>query len=286
MNRSAACRLCGSPRLLQFLEVRGQLLDRCTHCTFVQVRVEPTAETLREIYSEAYFAHSKYRDDETLRLENLRRVKLLGRYAPEGSSVLDAGCSTGSFVTAAKSRFEMHGLDFSEFAIAQARAANPELAGRLFAGKLEDLPSSSGRFDAVCLWDVVEHLWDPVPVLRSLLECLRPGGHLLMSTPAIDTLVARCSGRYWAFMTPPEHLGFFTKRSFQLLFHEVLPVRTRLFMRRGKWTNIGFIGHKLRRIAPRGMPPAVLAPLFWEPLAKLRVYVPTGDIQYLVLQKT
>lgn len=279
------CRICGSENLVEHLRTAGQALDRCRACTFVQVRDEPSQGTLQQIYSEAYFAHSKYRDPKALELEDDRRLSLLSRMLPLGASVLDAGCSTGAFVGSAKQRFELYGVDFSAYAVAQAREANPELGERLVAGRLEDAPFSDRRFDAICLWDVIEHLWDPVPVVKVLFERLKPGGYLFISTPAIDAPVARLSGRYWAFMTPPEHLGFFTHRSFRVLFSDIVPASVNLFMRRGKWTNLGFIGHKLKRIAPPSFPGWIFAPFKWAPFARLKVYVPTGDVQYLAVQK-
>ena len=56
-----------------------------------------------------------------------------------------------------------------------------------------------------------------VEVGRKLMGHLKPGGYLVLSTPSIDAPIARAMGRYWAFMTPPEHLGFFSGRSFRRL---------------------------------------------------------------------
>jgi len=53
-----------------------------------------------------------------------------------------------------------------------------------------------------------EHLWDPAIVAKDLLQRLSPGEYLFISTPAIDAPVAKVLGKFWAFMTPPEHLSF------------------------------------------------------------------------------
>lgn len=283
---SSNCRICCSSRLIPHVTIDSEDLDRCGDCGFVQVRCEPSEATLREIYSAAYFAHSKYRDPRALALENLRRLALLDRALPPGAEVLDAGCASGEFVTVAKGRYAIYGIDLSEYAIAQARTANPEIAERLVAGRLEDTSYAGRRFDAICLWDVIEHLWEPVPVVADLVARLKPGGYLFISTPAIDTPVARIAGRYWAFMTPPEHLGFFTRRSFETLFSQSAPARIVRFLRRGKWANIAFIGYKIERIAPGWFPLWLLAPLRWPLIRRLNLYVPTGDLQYLVVRKS
>ena len=281
-----ACRVCGSARVAPALEARGWKLERCGECGFVQVADHPTEADFAAVYGDAYFGHSKYRDLDALERENVRRLELLRRFVPRGAAVLDAGCATGDFVVAAKGEYEMYGSDLSAFAIEQARAKSPELAGRLWAGKLEDFGGRVPPLDAICLWDVIEHVWDPVDVVRRLMGHLKPGGYLLLSTPSIDAPVARAMGPYWAFMTPPEHLGFFSGRSFRRFFESAVPARIVHRKRLGKWANVAFIAYKLRRVAPRLMPEAVVSWLGRSALGKLALYVPTQDIQYLVVRKT
>lgn len=281
-----ACRICAGKALLFHFEISDQRLWRCPQCGFVQVEREPSAQVLDAIYSEAYFTSAKYRGDQVaLNRENARRLGLLRRWVPQGSDVLDAGCSTGDFVACAKREYEMHGLDYSPFAIEAAKADNPDLAHRLKSGRIEDTEWSGKLFDATCLWDVIEHIWDPVPVVRDLLSRIKPGGHLLLSTPAIDAVAARASGRYWPFMTPPEHLGFFSSRAFESMVATLGGCEIVYSAHRGKWANVAFIGYKITRIAPRWFPRLLLWPLFQWPLKHLSLYVPTCDILYLVLRK-
>ncbi len=279
------CRVCNCASLVTHFTIRTEYLDRCSNCGFIQVRHMPNKTDLDQIYSTSYFEHAKYRDRRAIELENLRRLRLLEAVLTDKAMVLDAGCSVGDFFSMAKARYTIFGLDLSDFAIDQARAANPEIADHLVSGRLEDTPFANQQFDAICLWDVIEHLWDPVPVLVDLVARLKPGGYLFISTPAIDTPVARIAGRYWAFMTPPEHLVFFTRRTFKILFDEKIPARTVQFFRRGKWANVAFIGYKIKRIMPGWLPQWFLAPLAWPLIRHLNIYVPTGDIQYLVIQK-
>lgn len=281
-----ACRVCGGAELAPALHARGWELERCAACGFVQVRDHPSEADFAAVYGDAYFGHSKYRDLDALNRESERRLALLRRFVPRGGRVLDAGCATGDFVAAASGEYEMWGSDLSAFAIEQARAKNPGIAERLWAGKLEDFGARVPPLDAVCLWDVIEHLWDPVEVVRTLMAHLKPGGHLVLSTPSIDAPIARAMGKYWAFMTPPEHLGFFSGRSFRRFFGTAVPGTIVHRSRMGKWANVAFIAYKLRRVAPKLVPEAVVAWLGRSALGKLALYVPTQDIQYLVVRKT
>jgi 2-polyprenyl-3-methyl-5-hydroxy-6-metoxy-1,4-benzoquinol methylase len=216
---SITCRVCKSGQISPAFAANGCTLLRCGDCGFVQVAQQPAAHTLAAIYQEAYFSHNKYRDEQTLLAENRRRLALVGRHLPLGARLLEAGCGAGDFLHAAKPLYDVYGFDLSEAGVSRARARNPELAERIWAGTLEDQALPGESFDGICLWDVIEHVWDPLAVMRQLVDYLKPGGKLLLSTP-----------------------------------------------------NIG---------APAG----VLRVFEHPTLAGLSIYVPTGDIQYAVVQK-
>jgi 2-polyprenyl-3-methyl-5-hydroxy-6-metoxy-1,4-benzoquinol methylase len=96
------CRLCSSDRLALHFEVRGNTLDRCGECGFVQVREQPTAEALAALYGDAYFDRGKYDDRFAQQRENQRRLALMERAGVKpGARVLDAGCGPGGFVALA-----------------------------------------------------------------------------------------------------------------------------------------------------------------------------------------
>jgi SAM-dependent methyltransferase len=279
------CRVCGSADLQTMFAIGDCALERCHLCQFAQVAEEPSPAVLNELYSGSYFDKGKYDDDDNQRRENRRRLALLKRIgvAP-GSKVLDAGCATGDFIAAAEG-YEMWGVDVSEDAIATARRANPTAAERISAAPVDELPFSPGSFDAVVLWDVIEHLWDPRAACHRLSELLRPGGCLVLSTPDIGALTARLMGRRWAFMTPPEHLGFFSPPSFAWLLEKELGMTTILSFAAGKWVNAGFLSYKLQRVFPDLVPKSLVTLVQSSPLARLPLYVPTQDIRYIAARK-
>lgn len=280
------CFICGSPVKVHF-QARGETLVKCDTCTFVHVKDKPSDEKLDAIYGEAYFSHSKYRDLDTLKAEEMKRLELLKKHvAPSPQTrVLDAGCANGDFIAVAKGAYSMYGNDYSAHAIDNARRLNPELADHLTAGPIEQQSYGENYFDAIVLWDVIEHLWSPKEVAEQLLRYLKPGGYLLISTPNIGAPFARLTGKYWPFMTPPEHLSFFTRKSFKYMFEEELHATVKEWGTRGKRANVGFVFYKIKRIFPRLVPSALIRLFGRRPFNKWSVYVPTGDIQYLAVQK-
>ncbi|MGH9453490.1 MAG: class I SAM-dependent methyltransferase, partial [Terriglobia bacterium] len=70
-----------------------------------------------------------------------------------------------------------------------------------------NLPAES--FDAVVMWDVIEHLHDPAGTIRALSELVKPGGVFCLSTMDVGALFAKLTGRHWPWFMRM-HLYYFT----------------------------------------------------------------------------
>src|SRR5262249_11276316 len=95
---------------------------------------------------------------------------------------------------------------------------------RLILADLDrQLPTLGDRFDAIVYADVLEHLADPLRVLRELNASLAPGGQVVISIPNVAHLWVRLSllaGRFEyrdRGILDRDHLRFFTQRSLQSL---------------------------------------------------------------------
>jgi 2-polyprenyl-3-methyl-5-hydroxy-6-metoxy-1,4-benzoquinol methylase len=275
------CRLCAHQPLQPKWRLNAVTVSRCPACGFLQVQERPTRAQMRELYGQAYFEHGKYVDDMAWRLEQKRRLAWMSRcgVAP-GARVLDAGCAAGDGLLFAKRQYEMWGLDISAQAVEMARAKNPDLKDRLRAGPLEDADFPKAYFDAIVMWDVIEHLWDPKAALAQMARLLKPGGRLCLSTPDLGSPAARLLGKRWAFMTPPEHLGFFARGTMGRLLTSAGLEMTR-WRSKGKWVNAGFGLYKLGRVFPGLMGASLMEALQRGALSGVIVYVPTSDVAYV-----
>ena len=116
-----------------------------------------------------------------------RRLRGLGLFS--GASILDLGCGMGC-VTAALERagYRVTGVDRHQplLDIAALRAPGSRLLCRDLRQGVGDLGSNS--FDAAGLFDVIEHLDEPVAALDAALSCVRPGGLLVGTVPAMMSL--------------------------------------------------------------------------------------------------
>jgi SAM-dependent methyltransferase len=79
-------------------------------------------------------------------------------------------------------------VDLVELNLAALEAAAPGRGRHLYYDVCDRAPELLGRYDAVMLFDVIEHLEDPQPVLEAVRQHLRPGGFLLLNVPALQSL--------------------------------------------------------------------------------------------------
>lgn len=149
--------------------------------------------------------------------------RALTRLRP-GMRVLEVGCGAGAFLVAARGRgCEVLGQEKSP---GVARAAR-DLGLPVEETALADLRLRHAGFDAVCAFQVLEHLADPLPFLRDCLACLRPGGFLLLGVPDAGGYLGLCDT---ILDMPPHHMLRWKEESVRAL-ERVLPVRVRAIAR-------------------------------------------------------
>ncbi len=101
-----------------------------------------------------------------------------------GKRLLDVGCGNGTLVEIAEDKFDViHGCDISETALYEAK-------GRCMMAtcvdlNAETLPYRDDSFDCVTCLEAVEHVMDPLHLLKGIYRVLRPKGQLVLTTPNV-----------------------------------------------------------------------------------------------------
>jgi len=122
-------------------------------------------------------------------------------FAPT-AKLLDVGCGTGWL---AEHFSDYTGIDGSPDAVDAAKAKGRSI---LLGDVNEPLPFEDATFDGVVLKDLLEHVGDPVAVVRETRRVLKPGGRVFASSPDAQRWV-------WDDYT---HRRPFTRKAFRLLF--------------------------------------------------------------------
>jgi SAM-dependent methyltransferase len=132
----------------------------------------------------------------------------LQRQFPSGAEILDFGCYRGRFLSELPGAFGKKGIEPSQEAAEGARQAGIEIIGK----DLSALKGTDFQFDAVTLFDVFEHLTDPLGTLDMLFERVRPGGALCVVTGRADFWLFRSVGPLFYYACMPEHVCFLTHK--------------------------------------------------------------------------
>lgn len=207
----------------EFAGLVPESLER-TEDGYWRIRTPPTPAELAAYYAQRYYQEAlgsyehSYAADE---LQHIRgKIALRWSLAVEGQTgsgrLLDVGCGEG-FVLAhgAGAGWSVRGIDFSD---AGLRGQNPHLLPSLVTGDLFaclDTEIAQGmEYDVVWLQNVLEHVIDPVALLRQLKTLTRPGGRLVVTVPNDFSRLqhtALATGRidrsFW--IAPPDHLSYF-----------------------------------------------------------------------------
>ena len=247
------CDFCGSPDARLLMTGRDRLhglpgefgVVECAQCGLVRTSPRPTLECLGAAYPEQYGPHQSdalrakapggllrwalinYRNyplgvvsPEMTRtiMRPLARLPLRSRrnlgYLPFGGEgrLLDFGCGVGGFVAKMKAAgWQAEGMDLSEDAVRVGRQA----ALTMHLGTLPGAELEEGAYDALTMWQALEHVPSPTATLKAAWRMVRPGGRLLVAVPRFDSLQRDWFGPAWFPLDLPRHLTHFTRATLE-----------------------------------------------------------------------
>ena len=255
LSAPAHCIACQLPPVRTLRLSNGAELLRCPRCRLGWWDW-PTFDPA-DLYDEGYFQSAdtaKGYDDYAGLDAGLRRtargrlkqiVRLLARKTPRSGAapprLLDIGCAAGTFLDEARrAGWDVAGVEVSEFACNEACRRGLSVS----CTPIEDMQLDADSFDAITLWDALEHVRDPLDTLRRVARALRAGGVLALSTGDITSLCARLSGRRWHLFNLPEHLFFFSPQSLRTLFGQV-GVSVARVTREVSWVPAAYLRERL-----------------------------------------
>jgi SAM-dependent methyltransferase len=218
------CKICGA-RTVAFGTKRGVLIDttfefsRCTACNFICV-VNPCLDYAR-LYDANYYrgkGADPYVDyeyelehpDETVRQYEWRGILDTVRLLfPDVAAArwLDYGCGNGGLVRYLRMQnIDAEGHDEGAI-IPKARAKGIPIR------TAAELDGATGRYSIITMIEVIEHLPDPLAVLRRVRGLLRPGGLLFLTTG--NSAPYRDDFLRWRYVTPDIHISYFDPDNLQ-----------------------------------------------------------------------
>ena len=192
---SPACPLCASAETKTFLHAwKDYRWWDCPACgiAFVTPFMNPGSEFYAD-YADLY-PHEAQEETDPMDPEFDECLESLGDAA--GRALLDVGCGGGGFLSRAKKKgFSVSGVDFNEVRL---KLVGEKLGlDALHHGSLPEFAAAhpEARFDAITLFQVIEHLDEPAQWVSAARTLLKPGWRFFIGTPNRDRTFNPFQGR-------------------------------------------------------------------------------------------
>lgn len=229
----------------------------CKTCEFIHLQPIPPPEELKEAYSDKYYKIQKpqylKRDEEDKlwwKTVFQDRMDFVERYSKKKKGrLLEIGSGPGSFLTFARSRgWSVLGIEPSIKAYKHSKLKRLRVINSFYQDI--DLKSLT-KFDAVVMFELLEHVPDPHELLKFSCKSLRHNGVICIAVPNdfnplqdIANKIQR-NNPYW--IAPPFHINYFTPASLTNLLKrsgfDVIRTETNFPMEMFLMMGDNYVGH-------------------------------------------
>ena len=188
---------------------RGNIVE-CRKCGLVYMT--PRDKDINSLYGEVddqYYFSSRDDRIETFERDLMELEEVMGLDSRDGKRIMDIGCSYGFFLDVAESHgWNAYGCELSkkQFEYASKNHKN------VFNCELGRCMVKQNFFDAMTLYDVIEHVPYPSKLLKDCNHFLKKNGVIAVCTPNVSSLVARIMGKYW-LQHVRMHIYYFTPKT-------------------------------------------------------------------------
>lgn len=202
-------------------------LVRCNSCGLLYLNPQPTMAELKKYYPPYYPSYLPHYDvlEHSRSYEILKKIKRIilpdqNKKAAQSpmemidtqthKKVLDFGCGSGNFLSSLKKehpQWELYGFDISANKERIKSDKNIIVFYDDFESLLKHFPEEF--FDKIYLNNVLEHLNDPVIILKNLASLLHPQGEIIIEVPNINSIKFKIFRSNFSALDIPRHLYHF-----------------------------------------------------------------------------
>lgn len=201
------CISCGE-KLSEYGIVDGYKIYKCTAC-----RLGETDDKTLPNYKDYHRDTTYLQEGDQFKNIFVKRLQIIAKFSSHGK-ILEVGSSVGTLLSLFKNAgWEVLGIEPSSFAAQQAVKRGIPTKESTFEGTT----LKGENFDVAVFNHVLEHVENPVKVLKKTFKVLKKGGVVLVDVPNFGGLNSRVWGSKWGYLYPSEHKWHFTKESLSCL---------------------------------------------------------------------
>jgi len=208
------CPLCSSVSYRTAFIKKGFVYAICIDCGMMYVLNPLSDERVDQLYLESDYNDGWLAVLQSDTQKKFDRIKyeegliLIEKYSR--GKLLDVGSSIGFFLEIAKARgWDTVGIELNTQAVEIARKAGI----KVYDKKLDSSLFVNEKFDAVSLWDTIEHVVDSREIFENIHRILKTNGVLLIETPNANSLAARILHDKCATFAGHAHVSLFSSET-------------------------------------------------------------------------
>ena len=194
------------------------MIARCGYCKMVQIPRSQQPINLLQTYADV--VDEDYLNNFQVKKRTFSHAyQKIKKYLPKNGNLLEIGSYCGLFLgEALNDGLHCTGIEPSTWAAnyAQVHLKNCKIYNLPMEEAIKDFKD---QFDVVVSWDVIEHVQDPLKMMKEVFTLLKKDGYFIFSTIIIDSQIAKLMGKKWHWIMDM-HLYYFSAESLQYLFKE------------------------------------------------------------------
>jgi 2-polyprenyl-3-methyl-5-hydroxy-6-metoxy-1,4-benzoquinol methylase len=223
---------------------RHHTIVKCQNCGLIYTNPRFTGDEILDSYVAVEDPlYLEERDGRVLTFE--RHLRPLEKVKAPPGKLVDVGAYTGVFVEiAAQHGWDAYGVEPSHWAVEQAR----EGGLHMIEGTLASSGLDENSLDVVTMWDVIEHVSNPLGEMQQAQRLLKPGGLLVVHTMDIDSGFARLMGGRWPWLMEM-HIYYFSQRTLKHMLEKAgfTVIRSEA---QGRYLRLGYFATRIGGFSP------------------------------------
>lgn len=209
--------------------LRNYPIVKCEKCEFMYLNPTFNYDQIKEIYSNNSTVGGQWINFWNIykkprfkkRNEYSDVFTLIHKYLDNKKAhILDIGCGDGHFLSIAKEKgFKITGLDLNKERINYGISNYNLNHGELIHGTIDQLKIDF-KYDVIILFDIIEHVINPIDFLTSVRKLVDNEGLVIILTMSLDSVTYKLFKKRWNYINPTQHLSYFSNNTMKNLLEK------------------------------------------------------------------